>query len=292
MSTAGDVAPAGALVAGTYLRTLRQDQGLPLSRTADILDESYATAREIETGILLPDEVMVHALLNAYGVTAHHPAQVLMRLLYDAAEGREVSYDGGPGWLSRLSACERAAHAIVTFSAWFIPGFLQIPGYATLWRSVQHGGHPPSKAESADRHLPAHRGKTVTVLLDESVLMRAIGGPVLMRDQLTHVLESATDGSIRVRIVPLTAPLVVPLGTLSELFLSRQRLYVQEVQGAIYSAGQQHGAARHRTLEAALAHSLSPKSSLARLREARDAFASTAAPAVRTATAMQKELAR
>lgn len=291
VSTPEDLAPAGALVAGTYLRTLRQEQGLPLSRTADILSEPCATAREIETGNLCPDEVMVDALLKAYGVTAPHHAQVLMRLLDDAARGQEVTYDGGPGWLSRLSACERAAHALVTYSAWFIPGFLQIPAYAAVWRSVQHGGHPPSRAEAAARRLPAHCGKTMTVLLDESVLMRAIGGPVLMRNQLTHVLEAATDGSIRMLIVPLAAPLVLPLGTLSELFLTRQRLYVQEVQGAIYSTGHNHGAARHRFLEAALNNALSPKASLARLREARDAFAAAAA-AVRIPVAARKEVAR
>ncbi|MFD7919636.1 Scr1 family TA system antitoxin-like transcriptional regulator [Streptomyces sp. NPDC059740] len=291
MSTVGDLAPAGALVVGTYLRTLRQEQGLPLSRAADILSEPSATVREIETGNLCPDEVMVQALLKAYGATERHHAQVLMRLLDDAARGQEVSYDAGPGWLSRLSACERAAHALVTFSAWFIPGLLQIPAYATLWRSLQHGGHPPSRAETAARRLPAHCGKTMTVLLDESVLMRAIGGPVLMRDQLTHVLASATDGSIRVLIIPLASPLVLPLGTLSELFLTRQRLYVQEVQGTTYSTGHSHGAVGHRFLEAALDNALSPKVSLTRLREARDAFAAAAA-AVRTSVAARKEVAR
>ncbi|MFC8125930.1 helix-turn-helix transcriptional regulator [Streptomyces sp. NPDC057302] len=270
---------AGGVVAGTYLRSLRHDRQLPLSYAAEIIGGGYAMAREIETGYLIPDEAMVEDLLRAYGVVGEHHAQALMSLIRDATKGRFACHDGGPGWLSRLRACEGSASTIVAYSAWFIPGILHTPAYAALWRSVQFGAHTPTASETSARVLPAAPGKHITVLLDESVLLRAIGGPTVMADQLAHVLETVDSGDVRVRIVPMSAPLVVPPGTLSELSLTRQRLYVEEAHGVVYSTGPDESPLRNSILEHAFQVSLSPENSLARVHAAQRSFASAAAAA-------------
>lgn len=271
---------AGAVAAGTYLRSLRQDRQLPLSRAAEIIsgdETARETAREIETGYLIPDEVVVEDLLRAYGIVGEHQTQALMVMFRDPAAGRFAYHDGGPGWLARLTACERSAHTLLTYSAWFIPGMLHTRAYAALWRTAQSGSHTPTTAETTARVLPSSPGKQITVLLDESVLKRSIGGPTLMADQLAHVLETVARGYVQVRIVPISAPLVVPPGTLSEFSLTRQRLYAEEPHGAAYSTGPEHSLLRRRILELALQASLSVRDSHEQLRAAQNDFASSAA---------------
>jgi hypothetical protein len=242
-----------------------------------VLGETIKTAHEIETGQLCPDEVMVNDLLRAYDVTAHDEVQGLMRLLDDAAHRRGLSHDHATRWLSRLAACHRAAHAIVTYSAAFIPRILRTPAYGSQLLTTPHSGLWPDHAETDTRCSAAHHGTPVIVVLDESALMRAVGPPALMRDQLHHILNVATGGTLRVRVLPLTAPVAPAVSTLTELWLSCRRLFVEEAHGALYTADPRHSAARHQLLHTVLANSLSPAESLDRLRRARDAFA-TATP--------------
>jgi transcriptional regulator with XRE-family HTH domain len=107
---------------------------------------------------------------------------------------------------------EAEATALYIFEHSMIPGLLQTPEYA---RAILET-HPDVTDEVVNQRLAGRLSRqavlerddppppVVCALIDQSALMREIGGPVVMRDQLAHLAAVSRRPNITVQIIPNT----------------------------------------------------------------------------------------
>ncbi|GAB7106219.1 helix-turn-helix transcriptional regulator [Streptomyces phaeofaciens JCM 4814] len=202
------------MLVGVQLAGMRDDAGLAQDQAARALGFSPAKLSRIEAGKgrRPPTESDVRALLTLYEAD-HHEASVLLRLLRQAGEpGWWQRYDKRlmPEWFDRLVGLQEAATAIRTFEIQYVPGLLQTPAYT---RAVVERGLPTAPTREVERRVELRTRRTellrrpdapqVWAILDESVLLRVLGSPEVMREQLLHLAELARLPHVTVQIVPL-----------------------------------------------------------------------------------------
>jgi hypothetical protein len=120
----------------------------------------------------------------------------LTRLLYEWA-----SLEVSPEWLEWLEVEEHATELLV-YETRLVHGLLQTPAYAETILSPEKVGQRLARQQVFERGTPPF----FEALLDECVLHRKVGGPEIMVDQLTHLVEMASSDLI-IRIVPFDADL-------------------------------------------------------------------------------------
>lgn len=87
---------------------------------------------------------------------------------------------------------EAAAEHVREFAAHTVPGRLQTPGYAQAFFKATRPELSAAEisglvALQLRRQRPLdERGRTLDLVLDESVLLRSVGSPQVMADQLAH----------------------------------------------------------------------------------------------------------
>ena len=201
------------------LREARETAGLTQQQVAEQMDWSLSKVIRIENGDVT---IAPNDLRPLLGYLSVKDKSVISTLLIDAKVARtrqrqawhqkppmrEVLSDS----YRKLIEYEAVATAIRYFSIYFIPGPLQLPGYVEamfkLWVDEM-----PEKAIEGLREARRQRRESLLsragsvelfVLLDESVLMRPVGGTKVFTDQLRELHRLATDGVIKVRMVPFT----------------------------------------------------------------------------------------
>ncbi|MEV5427905.1 helix-turn-helix transcriptional regulator [Streptomyces sp. NPDC052701] len=203
------------MLVGVQLAGFREDAGLAQDQAARAVGFSPAKLSRIESGKgrRPPSESDVRALLELYGTDAYE-SSVLLKLLQRAGEpGWWQRYDKRlmPEWFDRLVGLQEAAAVIRTFEIQYVPGLLQTPAYT---RAVVERGLPNAPAGEVGRRVELRTRRAQLLLradapqlwavLDESILLRVLGGPEVMREQLAHLIEMARLPHVTVQIVPLS----------------------------------------------------------------------------------------
>ncbi|MHA6792143.1 helix-turn-helix domain-containing protein [Pseudonocardia bannensis] len=206
---------------GAELRRLRTKAGLHLDDVAEQLTCSTSKISRLETGKGIPKLPDVRELMRIYGVTSDTERDMLIRLVRDSREqGWWEPYTEGvqperfvmdsPG---RYPALETEAARVRAFNATALHGLVQTPEYAReiMTEFLQHNG--PAEIERLVE-LRAHRQRALrrresplylSVVLDEGLLNRLVGGPEVMAGQLGHILELAALSNVEVRVLPFDA---------------------------------------------------------------------------------------
>jgi transcriptional regulator with XRE-family HTH domain len=160
-----------------------------------------------------PDEVA--KLLDAYHVKGRE-REWLMGLAHDAAQRgwwEDFADALSSDYLTYISL-EAEAVSVANWEVYIVPGLLQTEDYSTQ----VHVGYqravpiPPGiirkrvevrmkRQEALTRSEPLE----VSVVLDESVLLREIGGPPLMHSQLLHMARLAELPNVQLQVLPLRA---------------------------------------------------------------------------------------
>ncbi|MEU0783771.1 helix-turn-helix transcriptional regulator [Streptomyces sp. NPDC006173] len=202
------------MLVGVQLAGAREDAGLSQEQAARALGFSPAKLSRIEAGKgrKPPTEADVRALLDLYG-TDDYEVSVLLRLLRRAGEpGWWQRYDKRlmPEWFDRLVGLQEAATTIRTFEIQYVPGLLQTPDYT---RAVVQRGLPTATAGEVERRVELRMRRRelldrvdaphLWAVVDESVLLRVLGSPEVMRRQLEHLIEMAERPHVIVQVVPL-----------------------------------------------------------------------------------------
>ncbi|WP_037676643.1 helix-turn-helix transcriptional regulator [Streptomyces griseus] len=202
------------MLVGVQLAGFREDAGLSQDQAARALGFSGAKLSRIESGKgrRPPTEQDVRALLELYG-TESYEASVLLRLLQRAGEpGWWQRYDKRlmPEWFDRLVGLQEAAATIRTFEIQYVPGLLQTAAYT---RAVVERGLPNAPATEVRRRVELRMRRAellarkdapqLWAVLDESVLLRVLGGKDVMREQLAHLIDMARRPNVTVQVVPL-----------------------------------------------------------------------------------------
>lgn len=218
------------------LRGLRDDRHQTQQHVADALEWSLSKIVRIELGDVTISRGDLATLLDHYGVDDR--AEVDRLLTYARAarkRGRGTGWWTDPGYREHLTDAtaellqfESEATAIRCFQPTLIPGPLQTRRYAeaiferwsdelsAVTRDARVEIRTRRYAHVFERKIPAQ----YLLIMDESVILREVGGPAVMAEQLQRLLAEIDARRLAVRILPLTeGGVIAPIGSFTVIDL-------------------------------------------------------------------------
>jgi hypothetical protein len=202
------------MLLGAQLRRLREGAGVTREGAGWEIRSSESKISRMELGRVGFKERDVADLLTLYGVADAAEREALLKLARDAnSPGWWHRYgDVLPSWFQSYLGLESAAALIRTYEVQFVPGLLQTPEYARAVILLGHRAAPPEELERrvnlrVERQalLSRPRPPQLWAVVDEAALRRPIGGPEVMRGQLTALIEATRSPHVRLQIVPFDA---------------------------------------------------------------------------------------
>jgi transcriptional regulator with XRE-family HTH domain len=228
---------------GAMLRALRQEQGLTVDQVAERLLCSPSKVSRMETGQRGATLRDVRDLAKIYGLTDQAKVDNLMGL---ARAGREH------GWWQSYNldfatyvGLEEAAVSLSFYMPMLIPGLLQTPGYVRALHEADMQNYTPERVEAAvevrlkrQQILTRNPPLQLSVVLDEAVLHRVVGGPVAMGEQLDRLIETGKLTNVTINVIPFTVGAHPAMDSLFEILdfgdTAPQVVYVEGLMGYIY----------------------------------------------------------
>jgi uncharacterized protein DUF5753/helix-turn-helix protein len=202
------------LLLGRQLRRLREAKDVSRERAGWEIRASESKISRMELGRVGFKERDVEDLLTLYGITDPEArASILSAARQANAPGWWHRYnDVQPKWFETYLGLEAAASLIRTYEVQFVPGLLQTVDYARAVIALGHGG--ASEAE-IDRRVALRTTRQqvlggpdaphLWVVVDESALRRPMGGPEVMRAQLSALVKAAGQPKITIQVLPFRA---------------------------------------------------------------------------------------
>jgi transcriptional regulator with XRE-family HTH domain len=204
------------------LRRLREGADLTGEDVAAQLGWSASKVSRIETyrtGIKTAD---LASLLKLYGVAGPHQAELLALAREPRRKGWWEAYsDALPEEYAAYIVLEAEAELIHCWSPQLVHGLLQTADYA---RAVIEGhmestvGIAPGKIrQRVETRLARQQAVTgdrrlgLSVVLDQSVLLRKVGDERIMREQLEHLIDLSRLANVTVRVLSFAGS--HPIGT-------------------------------------------------------------------------------
>ncbi|MFJ3904428.1 helix-turn-helix domain-containing protein [Streptomyces sp. NPDC090025] len=125
-----------------------------------------------------------------------------------------VSLEKLPELFRDYSVIEQKARALWLYANHIVHGLFQTEAYA---RALIAGGFPEPTPERAEELVIGRMARKrlfdrkptceIELILDESVLLRPIGSPEIMREQLLHLADCARRRNVNLQVLPLDAGL-------------------------------------------------------------------------------------
>ncbi len=212
MSTSGPTVARRRL--GRRLQHLRESAGISVADVERAHLGSRQKVWRIEAGLQRVSVSDVIALCHLYNVDADELTALQGLALRTAERGLWYEYrDSVPDWFRLYVGLEAAATTITSWDDSVVPGELQTAAYVhALWS----GARPDMTDLTIAPHIELrHRRQQallertppvhLEVILGEGVLHRQVGGPDVLTEQITHLVELDRSDSISVRYVPFTA---------------------------------------------------------------------------------------
>ncbi|GAA4564204.1 helix-turn-helix transcriptional regulator [Micromonospora coerulea] len=192
------------------LRQLREHAGMTLDVAARQLDMSKSNLSRIENAQIGIKPRDVRAALALYQVTGAD-AEALIEIARGAQQrGWWQSYsDVLPEWFEFYVGLEAEAATLRTYEAESVPGLLQTEAYAREIYRITAGEDAIERKVAARlrRQDVLHREAPVrlSVVLNEAVLLRAVGGPAVMAAQISHMARLAQLPNVTIHVLPFSA---------------------------------------------------------------------------------------
>jgi transcriptional regulator with XRE-family HTH domain len=196
---------------GLILRGLRERARMTGEEVGAAIERSGSWVSRVETGRVGLRGRDLHDLLELYRVD---DPKLTEELLILAREGKQR------GWWSKYAdtisapyaayiGFEAEASALLTYDTLVVNGLLQTEDYA---RAVFKAVVPPVDGDSLERLIKVRTARQellyredplkLWAILDESVLRRRIGGPIVLRNQIKRLIEVLDTPHVTVQIVP------------------------------------------------------------------------------------------
>ena len=205
---------------GAELRALRAEAGLTSGEAARLVGWHQSKVSRIETGASGVKPPDVRLLLDAYQVGDPQLRDMLLVLAgSDDGGGRHHwwhAYRGvlPPAYRDFISL-ESQASTLRTLETSVVPGLLQTPEYARAVTRAAVGGLDNDGPERLDALVQVRLARQdvlradppleLSVVLDEAVLRREVGGPGVMARQLDRLVEAARLPQVRLQVLPFAA---------------------------------------------------------------------------------------
>ncbi|WP_188188641.1 helix-turn-helix domain-containing protein [Nonomuraea sp. SYSU D8015] len=213
---------------GQELRLLRERRKLTGARAAKELGWSPSKVSRIEAARTMPSTDDIKALVKLYRVDGDKLDE-LIGLLRDAEQrGWWEDYeDSLPEEYTRFLGLEAEAISQRSWEPQIVPGLLQTEDYARevilasrgIARITHSGVRSRVEARLDRQQRVLHRPDPcrLTVVLDESALMRRFGEPSVMREQMEHLLEISMLPHVGVHVLTMDSLHPVNTGTFIHL---------------------------------------------------------------------------
>jgi transcriptional regulator with XRE-family HTH domain len=206
---AGNGAVVRRLHLGRILRELREHAGLSLEVAAPALDWSSSKLSRIENGRQGVDVHGVRTMMDIYGVGGPQWEELLdlTRSVSEKGWWRAYGLDD-KGYIP----LEAEATLIREGTAAYVPGLLQTEAYARAVFAIAIQPRTDSELSNLTAVRRVRRERLTSTedplelvaVIDEAVLRRSVGGPVVMRDQLEHLVEAAALDRVTLQVMPLS----------------------------------------------------------------------------------------
>jgi transcriptional regulator with XRE-family HTH domain len=195
------------------LRRLRDAARLTGEEVAGQLGWSPSKVSRIETGQTSPGAADLRRMLDIYEVTGTQRDRLERLAQSSDQRGWWDAYtDTLAPEYTALIALEAESESVRWYAPMMVPGLLQTERYA---REVIRSGlliAPPGEVErrvqvkmTRQRVLTRDDPLQMAVVIDEASILRTIGGPHVMREQLGHITAMAGRPNITVQVLPLDA---------------------------------------------------------------------------------------
>jgi transcriptional regulator with XRE-family HTH domain len=185
-------------VLARHLRRLREGAGLSVRDLDAEIRYGFSYISRVENGNQLPSKALAKAIDRYFG-TGGLFADLL-----------KANHDATIPDYGQVLRKEKEAVLIQSFDSAVIPGLLQIEEYA---REFIRNGHAWDTEEQIERWVTERMSRKrvferevppqYTVVLDEAVLARPVGGARIMCKQLDHLLAAAASVYNTVQVIPL-----------------------------------------------------------------------------------------
>jgi transcriptional regulator with XRE-family HTH domain len=209
------------------LRRAREERKLTQGQVAKAMEWSPSKVLRIESGEVNVSPNDLRALLSFFEITDRTTVE---QLVEDAKASRRQNWWAGPRYREHhnpatleLIQFEAEATAIRQYCPGLVPGLLQTADYAraVLQFHLAHKHIVLSETDLEVRYearlqrrqqvLDRPDPPDYLVLLDESVLYRALGGPRVMGEQLLELLRFMDRPKVLVRIAPFADSAAIAL---------------------------------------------------------------------------------
>ncbi|CAM5640458.1 XRE family transcriptional regulator OS=Streptomyces alboniger OX=132473 GN=CP975_01820 PE=4 SV=1 [Streptomyces alboniger] len=203
---------------GAELRSLRGLAGLTSSQAAARLGWHQSKVSRVETGRSGVKTSDVRRLLDLYDVRDAGLRDLLGALAGtdDADEGRhhwwKAYRDLLPAAYRDFISLESQASSMRTLETTVVPGLLQTRDYARAVTRAAVGTLPDEQIDALvevrlarQDVLRADPPLRLSVVLDEAVLRRPVGGPAVFAGQLAQLREVAKLPQVRLQVLPFTS---------------------------------------------------------------------------------------
>ncbi|MDL4813360.1 helix-turn-helix domain-containing protein [Actinomadura opuntiae] len=178
-----------------YLHVLRTKHGLSCAAVGRVVSAARQTVSHWESGLLRPDEDQIQKLDALY-----ETGGLLEWLAFHA----EIVHDAR--WQKQHLHYDARSSKIRLYERSFIPGLLQTPEYAralfVLEGIVDDVEGAVAMRMARQERLFSANPPHLSMLIDEDVIDRAVGGREVMSKQLERLLELSELHHIIVQIVP------------------------------------------------------------------------------------------
>ncbi|MDB1086335.1 helix-turn-helix transcriptional regulator [Streptomyces sp. ACA25] len=193
-----------------------------------------------------------------------------------------VSRRGHPDWFVPYLWLEAQAVSIQNYSAGLIMGALQTPAYA---QAVLRAALPRAEEELIKEKVQARMQRREVLkkrdppllwaILDESCLRRPVGGPLVMREQLGHLMREAESPHVTLQVLPFGSGAPASHTSFGLLTFADEPgiLYEESLSGGRVIDSSAKVAEATATYERLRADALSPDDSLAFIRLAMEEYA-------------------
>lgn len=230
---------------GYELRAAREQAGHTQSAAARVLACTHAKINYLEQGKNTQRPEEVRALLRSYGsdpTDVERLATLAVRADRDTWWG-EWS-DVVPGWLRTFVGLEGLAASEFAYEPLLLHGLLQTREYATALLADPLRVPIVDVDRVVDLRLARQQRLTAGrdplhfhTVIEESAIVRPVGGDAVMAAQLGHLLDLGALDTVTLQVMPLSVPVHDGLDgefTLLEFDGARSIGYVEFPNGAVY----------------------------------------------------------
>jgi transcriptional regulator with XRE-family HTH domain len=199
------------MLLGGQLRRLREAVGITPEHAGYEIRASRSKISRLENGRVKLKSRDVTDLLTLYGVTDEDTRAKFLELVRqsNAADWWRKYSDILPDWFETYVGLEAAAATIRSFEVQFVHGLFQTEDYARAVTRLRRKTAPAAEIERRVALRLRRQGllsrpdpPRIWSVMDEAVLRRQVGGPVVMRAQFERLIEVAELQHVSLQVVP------------------------------------------------------------------------------------------